>query len=134
MRVKQRNIWGELGQLPAARMPSNPIIADLYADLPVECCELRDSLLSGSDFLGVRLYFNEPNETIGEERPALHLKCLYGLYEPGNPGWHKLALKGYSEGKEPVMEELLWHKDNLKYRSGLLAKIREMANQMAGIK
>ncbi len=127
-----RNKWGELGELPAAKIPVSPIIADIYVDLPIECGEMRSSILSASDFLGVRLHFNEPSESIGKDYPALHLTCPYCVYQQGNPGWHKLTLKGYAEGKEPMEEELLWHKDSLKYRSGLLAKIREIAKQMAG--
>jgi len=127
----KRKRWGELGELPYAKYPAEKIIADLYVDVPVECGEMRSSIISASDWLGVRLHYNEPPETIAKERPALHLTCHYGIYEKGNPGWHKLILTGYASGKEPATEELLWHKDNLKYRGGLLAKIRNMAKQMA---
>ncbi|MDI6737242.1 MAG: hypothetical protein QME12_01875 [Nanoarchaeota archaeon] len=132
-----RKKGGELAELDSLlqghRMPINPIIADLYVDVPIECGEMRTSIICSSDIIGMRLHFEGMPEIIATERPALYLACPYGIYEKGNPGWHQIILTGYAAGKEPVTEELLWHKDRLEYRSKLLAKIREMSKQLAGI-
>lgn len=125
------NKWGELGELPAAKIPVSPIIADFYVDVPIECGEMRSSILSASDFLGVRLYFKELPEIIGEGRPALRLTCPYCVYQQGNPGWHHIALEGYATGKEPVKTEMLWHANSLEHRAKLLSNIRLMAKILA---
>lgn len=131
MNKQFRDKWDEIASVPSAKAPAEQIIADLYVNVPAECSEMRTSILLGSDILGAYVHFKEMPEESGKERPALHLTCPYCVYQQGNPGWHKVVLSRYTAGKQPVTEEILWHSNSLKHRSGLLAKIREMAKQLA---
>ncbi|MDD4877615.1 MAG: hypothetical protein PHO02_01105 [Candidatus Nanoarchaeia archaeon] len=131
MNKQFRDKWGEIANTPQVNSLVKEKIADLYIDVPVECPQLRDSLLLGADSNRYQPHFKELPEPITQERPALHLTCNSCVYQLGNPGWHNIVLAGYAKGREPVREEMLWHKDSLKHRGGLLAKIREMAKQMA---
>lgn len=125
-----RNRCGELAEISGAKRPPLERIASLYTDANVP--QLRDTLLSASDWLQIRLYFSELPEPSKMNYPAIHITCPYGIYQQGNPGWHKIILNGYASGKEPVAEEMLWHENSLGHRGGLLAKIRKMAKQLAG--
>ena len=122
--------WDEIASACRAKAPAEQIIADLYVNVPAECSEMRTSILLGSDILGAYVQFKEMPEEAGKERPALHLTCPYCVYQQGNPGWHKVVLSGYAIGKEAKTEEMLWHYNSLEHRSGLLAKIKEMAKQI----
>lgn len=130
--IRDKQKWGELAEISGAKRQPLERIASLYTDVNVP--QLRDSLLSASDWLQIRLYFSELPESSKINYPAIYVTCPYGIYQQGNPGWHQIIITGYAAEKEPATAEMLWHKDVLEYGSKLLVKIREIIKSLVGTK